>query len=649
MIKYIITSLFLLFIKIIVFAGTTTSISIAALQTAINTAKSGDTLLLANGTYNNSTLTIAVNNITVMSVTSGAVFLNGTNAITISGNNNRFEGFQFTSGTITGNAITISGNNNTLTQINFNGYNAGHMIYITGQYNILSYSNFQNKPATNLVNHGGTGDMVQIIPNATNIGYNTIRYCSFQHMPGFGGDYGNECIRIGDGVYSTYVSRTVVEYCYFEDTGNGDSESISVKSRENCLRYNTSNNNPNAMFSFRNGDNNIAYGNFFIKSGGIRCKESNNIYCYNNYFGQSGINQNTSLPGTKKAPVYLEYFGAGYGSNFNFINNSFYRGTAIQIDTAIKNCTWANNIFYSDSATIFSGTTAGQTFAGNMYQGTLGITISSGMNKTNPLLMLNAAGYYSISAGSPAIDACVSNYPAILGIPGINDDSTIALDIAGRNRPASILLKDVGADEYTTAVATNHPLSLCETGPTYLCGSVPLTFVSIKAAKTGTNAVEILWETTNETGIKEYIVQQSFDGLTFNNIGKVTAGTNKNSTESFYDYSCFVKKAINYYRIKSIGLQGEIMYSKTVLLNCNTNADGIRIYPNPVKNNTIKIYGKNLLQATVIDLDGRVIADQKINNTNQFDCKINKLKTGIYLLKVTVENGKVYTQKIIVD
>jgi len=91
------------------------------------------------------------------------------------------------------------------------------------------------------------------------------------------------------------------------------------------------------------------------------------------------------------------------------------------------------------------------------------------------------------------------------------------------------------------------------------------------------------------------------------------------------------------------------MYSKTVLLNCNTNADGIRIYPNPVKNNTIKIYGKNLLQATVIDLDGRVIADQKINNTNQFDCKINKLKTGIYLLKVTVENGKVYTQKIIVD
>ena len=139
------------------------------------------------------------------------------------------------------------------------------MVYISGSQNVLSNSNFQNKPAPNNVNHGGTGDMVQIIPSATVIGYNTIRYCSFQHMPGFGGDFGNECIRIGDGAYSLYISRTVVEHCYFEDTGNGDSEAISVKSRENCLRFNTMNNNPNAMFVFRNGDNNVAYSNFFIK------------------------------------------------------------------------------------------------------------------------------------------------------------------------------------------------------------------------------------------------------------------------------------------------------------------------------------------------------------------------------------------------
>lgn len=262
------------------FATTISVSSIAALQSAVTTASAGDTIILADGTYLNTTLTIATNNITIQSTTPGGVYLNGTNAISITGNYVTFSGFQFTSGTITSNTITVNSSNNTLTQLNFNGYDATHMIIISGSYNLVTNCNFQNKPATNLVNHGGTGDMVQIIPNATIVGYNTVRYCSFQHMPGFGGDFGNECIRIGDGAYASDISRTVVEYCYFEDTGNGDSEAISVKSRENVLRFNTMNNNPNAMFSFRNGDNNVAYSNFFIRSGGIRCKESNNIFCY---------------------------------------------------------------------------------------------------------------------------------------------------------------------------------------------------------------------------------------------------------------------------------------------------------------------------------------------------------------------------------
>ena len=453
-------------------AATTTVSSIAALQTAVNSAVAGDIIILANGTYTNNTLSIATSNITIQSATPGGVFLNGTNAITISGDSITFIGFQFTAGTITGSAITVSGSNNILTQLNFNGYDAAHMVYISGSHNLLVNSNFQNKPAPNNVNHGGTGDMVQIIPSATVIGYNIISYCSFQHMPGFGGDFGNECIRIGDGAFSLYISRTVVEHCYFEDTGNGDSEAISVKSRENCLRFNTMNNNPNAMFVFRNGDNNIAYSNFFIRSGGIRCKQANNIYCYNNYFEQAGTGQDSSLPGSGTAPIYLLYYGTGYGNNFNFIHNTFYKCTPSQIDTGMTNCTWANNIFYNDTSNIFTGSTNGQSFSGNIYQGTIGLTIATGMTNSNPLLALNSNNYYGLTATSPAIDASSTSYPALLAISGINDDPTIAYDIQGQARPASIPLKDVGCDEYTTGPIINRPLVLCDVGPTYLCSSL---------------------------------------------------------------------------------------------------------------------------------------------------------------------------------
>lgn len=454
--------------NIVIKAATITATSMADLQTKINTANSGDIINLANGHYTNNTINISNSGITVQAATPGGVYLDGTDIITISGNNNIFGGFQFTSATtMTGSTITVNGNYNTVTQVNFNGYSADHLVYISGQYNVVSFSNFQNKLCV-LTSKGGTGDMVQIIPNATNPGYNTIRYCSFQHMPGLGGDFGNECIRIGDGTYSLMISRTVVEYCYFEDTGLGDSEAISVKSRENTLRYNTMNNNPDAMFSFRNGDNNVAYGNFFVASGGIRCKESNNIYCYNNYFQAAGTNQSSGLPGGGTAPVILEYFGTGYGNNFNFIHNTFYSCIASIIQTPLTNCTWANNIFYNSSPTVFSGTTSGQNFSGNIYQGTLGLTISSGMTNTDPKLALNTDGYYGLSATSPAINQASSNYPAMLNIPGID---TLQTDIQGQPRPLTRTLKDVGCEEYNaTGTELNKPLTISNVGPSFLGG-----------------------------------------------------------------------------------------------------------------------------------------------------------------------------------
>ena len=632
--------IFVLFSLQIVYAATVNVSTISALQTAVNSSSPGDIIILANGTYTNNTLTVANNNITVKSATAGGVYLTGTNAITISGSYVTFTGFQFTSGIISGNAVTLSGNYNTLTQLNFNGYDAGHMVYITGANNILSYSNFQNKPASNLVNHGGTGDMVQIIPNSAVIGYNTIRYCSFQQMPGFGGDYGNECIRIGDGSYSTIISRTVVEYCYFENTGRGDSEAISVKSQENCLRFNTMNNNPDAMFSFRNGDNNKAYSNFFIKSGGIRCKQSNNIFIYNNYFSESAVGQNSSLPGTSKAPIYLEYFGSGFGNNFNIINNTFYKCTASEIDNNLTNCTWANNIFYSFSSTIFTGTTSGQTFVGNIYQGSLGLTISSGMNNTNPLLALNSDNYYGLSATSPAIDASNSSYPTFFSIANINDDATMAFDIQGQSRPTSIPLKDVGCDEYTTGTITNRPLALSDTGPSYLVIYLPVKLTSFEASLENQKQVNLVWKTASETNNNYFVIAKSVDGITFSPFAKVPSKGN-GSTYNTVDFEPIA--GISYYKLSQTDLDGktDVLGIRTVKV-ANLNQADLVVYPNPVVNGIINIKSLDLngsQDLAIYDLAGKKLVSDKINfiySNATYKIKENIAK-GVYILKIGSE------------
>lgn len=498
--------------------------SVSALNNAIGSisTNAGDIFILADGTYLNNTLNIGKSNITVKAATPGGVFLNGSNAITISGSNVVFSGFQFTSGTITGNVITVTGSNNSITQLNFNGYSAQKMIVLnnTGQYNTISNCNFENKP------RGATaGNLIHIDPNISFPGYHKIRYCSFQNMPGLGGDNGNECIRISNGATSTYVSRTVVEFNYFSNTGLGDSEVISVKCQENVLRYNTMNNNQKANFCFRNGNNNIAYGNFFVSSGGIRVKEANNVYCYNNYFENCG-------DGNVTAPVkyvYVTPTGTNTNlNNINFIHNTFLNGTPIEFDTATNN-TWANNIFKNTINNIFLGSTSGKSFFGNIYNGNLGVSISSGMNNTDPQLMNNTQG--SIASTSPAIDAASTNYPAILDIANIDDDPNLLLDINGKARPASVILKDVGCVEYNgSGTTTNHPLAVTEVGPTYLGGP------TIPDAPTATSPQTICSATVNSlsatgTDLKWYLT--------------LTGGSPLASTDIVYSGTYFVSQTIN--------------------------------------------------------------------------------------------------------
>jgi len=505
-------------------AATINVTSVSALQTSINNSVSGDIINLANGHYTNNTLSISKSGITVQAASPGGVFLDGNNNIVISGNSNTFSGFQFTTNNISGglpvesptNAVTVTGNSNTITQLNFNGYYASKMVQLEGSNNTVSYCNFQNKPTDTTASKGGDGDMLQIIPNASKPGNNLIRYCSFQHMPGGGGDWGNECIRIGDGVYSLMISRTIVEYCYFEDTGFGDSEAISVKSRENILRYNTMNNNPEAMFCFRRGDNNVAYGNFFINSGGLRAKEANNIFCYNNYFEKSGVT------GSANAVSYIYYTvnSTHVLDSLNFLHNTFVDCGNIDFGgIGATNGLWANNIF-KKSGTIFVNPNNGTTFKNNIYTGTLGITITSGITKVDPKLALNSDGYYGLTSASPAIGAATNAYPAILNLPGID---TLLLDIKGLVRPVSRLLKDIGCEQYNASgTVINRPLKLSDVGPSYL-----KSLAGIESPKENLN-FNIQVNSANRTLVVKYILPQISEvNLTIYNLAGLLQKTTK--------------------------------------------------------------------------------------------------------------------------
>jgi len=79
-----------------------------------------------------------------MAANLGAVYLNGTNDIVITGNYVTFGGFQFTAGSIQGIVISVEGNHTVLTHLNLNGYSAQKYINLKGQYDQVTYLSLLN-------------------------------------------------------------------------------------------------------------------------------------------------------------------------------------------------------------------------------------------------------------------------------------------------------------------------------------------------------------------------------------------------------------------------------------------------------------------------------------------------------------------------
>lgn len=490
-------------------------ISLNNLQSA---AVSGNTVIIQDGVYTcTGRLSMIGNNINVRSNTPGGVkFVGGNISIDISGNNNTLSGIQFVNTSANmgisklnvkasgkNDLITVLGNNNTVSYVNISSVYALHFINVLGtsQYTTISNVNIQNK----LIDVSGNliSSMIQLQGSPTNTNYHYIHHCTFQGMAnGNGGDNGCEPIRIGDSSYSTCSLNSIVEYCVFDNTFLADSETISVKSMNNVIRYNTFSNNIGSFISFRNGNNNVAYGNFFINSSGVRFKQASNVSVYNNYFYQN--DQPLKFVDVSN---YVNY-KALYHNNINIQNNTFYNCLSILLDTYdSSNNVFVNNIIYGDgngmtlpvpnvmttvpllypnsgcqtdasgnilvlvnggSNPLIVGDINGFVLTGNMYVGTLGQPDTGFSNVFDPNLQLNSSGYYSIVAGSPAIGNNMNPNVPLLTIPGINTDSSITYDITGQLRNSQP--GDIGCNQITilsSGLAVNKPLTVTDVGVMY--------------------------------------------------------------------------------------------------------------------------------------------------------------------------------------
>lgn len=143
---------------------------------------------------------------------------------------------------------------------------------------------------------------------------------------------------------------------------------------------------------------------------------------------------------------------------------------------------------------------------------------------------------------------------------------------------------------------------------------LPVAMLNFTATLSG-KAVNLNWSTASESNSKHFVVQRSYNGVDFSNIGTVNAAGNSNNRK---DYS-FVDAALNgatklYYRLQIADKDGKTSNSKIAMVTIANGKLLLTLYPNPVidKLNFVTAATWNNVQLSITDQTGKIVLAQKM-------------------------------------
>jgi poly(beta-D-mannuronate) lyase len=253
-------------------------------EDAVDDAGPGDTILLANGTWDDFEIVFsgegkADKPITLTAQTKGEVFITGQSNLRLGGNYLVVSGLVFKDGyTPTRDVISFRrtkqhlANNSRVTEVvidNFNQperYDVDFWVMMYGQNNRFDHNHLVGK------RNKGVTMAVRLDTKASQENRHRIDHNYFGPRPVLGSN-GGETLRIGTSKYSLSDSFTLVENNYF-DRCDGEVEIISNKSGKNIYRNNTFDRSKGTL-TLRHGNGNLVEGNVFFghgvdHTGGIR-------------------------------------------------------------------------------------------------------------------------------------------------------------------------------------------------------------------------------------------------------------------------------------------------------------------------------------------------------------------------------------------
>lgn len=426
------------FVHVPAFAAVVGVSTVSSLQAALDTARPGQRIVLAEGVHaaekpikiTKSGITVAAANVGRTVFTRGGFELGAVRDVTI-------EGFVF-NGTST-MTVPVEAQATRITRNTYNGDKSGASLTVSANDVEVDHNTFSNR--TN------EGVYLQITGPGSEIAQRTKVHHNYFYNHSFSGSNGGESIRLGYSHKQSKSAYAVIEHNLFEKA-NGDPEAISVKASDNTVRFNTIRDSKGYIV-LRHGNRTTVEGNLLFSSG-IRF-HGNDHKVFNNYVQNTGDRAIVFGKGseTDSGPTSTSHDRPDRVTvAFNTLVGS---GAVVDSDTgtyAPKDCVLANNVIQGSSSKLVdmvSGSTV--RYEGNIvWGGTAGMP--NGYRTVDPKLVRDANGLLRLASGSPAVETSAGSYSYV----------TRDFDLQSRvGKP------DVGADEYNSS-AVRKPLTKADVG-----------------------------------------------------------------------------------------------------------------------------------------------------------------------------------------
>jgi hypothetical protein len=177
-------------------------------------------------------------------------------------------------------------------------------------------------------------------------------------------------------------------------------------------------------------------------------------------------------------------------------------------------------------------------------------------------------------------------------------------------------------------VAWNTVINMAEySGVDYFLSNHSVLFT----AKAITDQIKLTAELEPNSSVKELVFSHSSDGSTFRDLKSYSI--NEHTTASLDHIHDYPIAGENYYRLKTINLDGSTYFSK--IISIRTGKTQFEIFPNPVRSGlNIKSASSNPFQIKLFNASGTMVLDA--DETEFID--MSTLPAGIYSISISSDN-----------